>query len=133
MRFAVEVRHHSWYTPGSVTPSLVALLRQHNTCWTSIEYPGVPNRILNTSNFLYIRWIGQHGSFTQHDRERLDRKENMQAWLEEISKFDSKVEALFGYFNNDYAGFAVGSAQRFKQLAGLASVDFAQPVQGQLF
>jgi uncharacterized protein YecE (DUF72 family) len=93
----------------------------------------VPNRIQNTSNFLYIRWIGQHGSFTQHDRERLDRKENMQAWLEEISKFDSKVEALFGYFNNDYAGFAVGSAQRFKQLAGLASVDFAQPVQGQLF
>ncbi len=133
LRFAVEVRHHSWYTPGSATPSLSELLRQYHVCWTSIEYPGVPGRIMSTSKFLYIRWIGQHGTFVQHDRERLDRKVNMQAWLDEIGKFESRVEAVLGFFNNDYAGFAAGSAQRFKQLAGLPAVDFSQPVQAQLF
>lgn len=133
LRFAVEVRHHSWYTRTLASPDLAQLLQLNNICWVSIEYPAAPNEIIRTSDFLYIRWIGKHGAFTWHDRERLERHANMQTWLKKIRKFEHEVEAVFGFFNDDYAGFAAGSAQRFKQLADLPAVDFTQPVQGQFF
>lgn len=133
VRCAVEVRHQSWYTAGSIVAAVSELFRQSKVCWASIEYPGVPGRVHRTSDFLYVRWIGQHGTFLQHDRERLDRSQNMQAWLDEIGKVERRVEAVLGFFNNDYAGFAAGSAQRFKQLANLPVAGFALPVQGQLF
>lgn len=133
IRCAVELRHQSWYTAGSSSQSVGELLKQLKVCWASIEYPDVPGSIMKTSDFLYLRWIGQHGTFQQHDSERLDRTQNMQGWLEKIARLEPQVEAVLGFFNNDYAGFAVGSALRFKQLASLPIVEVAQPVQGQLF
>jgi len=134
VRFAVEVRHPSWYTtdgPGA-EPVLARRLRQYGVAWAATEYPDLPAIIYPTAPFLYIRWIGQHGSFAQHNRERIDRTGELKAWLELIRARGQGMESLFGFFNNDYAGFAAATANRFKELAGLPVQRFNQPRQPRL-
>ena len=66
-KYAVEVRNRSWFeTNNSIqTPILVNILRKYNNvCWAATEFPDVPNTIFPTTDFLYIRWIGKHGTFS---------------------------------------------------------------------
>jgi uncharacterized protein YecE (DUF72 family) len=135
LRFAVEVRHQSWYTAtdGGGVPLLARALEEYGVCWAATEYPGLPGSIYLTSRYMYIRWIGQHGSYTQHDHERVDRTPELQAWRKQIWGLLEQVDTLYGFFNNDYAGFAAGTANRFKELAGLPLESFKPPQQGRLF
>lgn len=135
LRFAVEVRHPSWYStqqPGQ-EPGLAERLRQYGVAWAATQYPDLPAVIYPTAPFLYIRWIGQHGSFEQHTSERIDRQAQLAEWLGLIEAQAPGMEALFGFFNNDYAGFAAATANRFKELAGLAVQPFTPPQQPRLF
>ncbi len=133
--YAVEVRHPSWYTsakPGE-EPMLAGLLREHGVCWTANDYPGLPRVIYRTVDFLYVRWIGQHGSFSRHDRERVDRTATLREWYDLLIREVGEVRSIYGFFNNDFAGFAAGTANRFKQLAGFEVHSFDLPQQGRLF
>lgn len=145
-RYAVEIRHQSWYTagdePGEIAagePSLARALKSLGVCWAATEYPNLPRRITRTSDFLYLRWIGQHGAFQRHHVERIDRSAQLRQWQQvlqsELSALSDhqRADAVFGFFNNDYAGFAAGTANRFKELAGLPVKPFLQPQQRTLF
>ncbi|MEW5868331.1 MAG: DUF72 domain-containing protein [Chloroflexota bacterium] len=135
LRFAVEVRHQSWYTAGvadEALPLAQALARQ-GVCWAATEFPGLPGGFRRTSDFLYVRWVGQHGAFQQHSQERIDRDANLQAWWQQFQDQLPYVQAVFGQFNNDYAGFAAGSADRFKRIAGLPREPFPPAQQVRLF
>lgn len=132
VRYAVEVRHRSWYNPED-DPPLAQALRGLGVCWAATEFPDLPRRIYLTADFLYLRWIGQHGTFQRHDQERIDRSEQLRHWLQLLQEPLSQVDVAFGFFNNDYAGFAAGTANRFKELAGLPSKPFQLPQQGTLF
>ncbi|MDI6695733.1 MAG: DUF72 domain-containing protein [Anaerolineales bacterium] len=135
VRYAVEVRNPSWYTAkvGTAEPALASALRQYGVCWAATEYPGLPRIIYPTTDFIYIRWIGQHGSFQHHDHERIDRTPELMAWKDLLRALDGNFDRAFGFFNNDYAGFAAGTANRFKQLMGFEARDFSPPQQGVLF
>lgn len=135
VRFAVEIRAQSWYTAKDETGdlALARVLEQFGVCWAATEYPGLPGRIHLTSDFLYLRWIGQHGTYSDHDHERIDLSENLHAWWQHIQVFLGRVDTLYGYFNNDYAGFAAGTANRFKRIAGLPFKTLKPPQQGTLF
>jgi uncharacterized protein YecE (DUF72 family) len=130
LKFAIEVRHPSWYSAES---QFVDLLKQTNVCWAATEYPGLSNKIHLTLDFVYIRWIGQHGSFKFHDSERIDRTEELHGWLKRIENISWQVNAVYGYFNNDYAGFGAGSAIKFRYMIGNPVVLPQQPKQGSLF
>lgn len=135
LRFAVEVRHPSWYSTqqSEQEPPLAGRLRQRGVAWAATQYPDLPAVIYPTAPFLYIRWIGQHGSFDHHTAERIDRQAQLAEWLALIEAQAPGVEALFGFFNNDYAGFAAATANRFKELAGLPGQSFTPPQQPRLF
>jgi uncharacterized protein YecE (DUF72 family) len=130
--FAVEVRDSSWYAPlePGEEPPLAPTLRRYNVAWTATQYPDLPAIIFRTAPFLYIRWIGQHGTFDYHNSERIDRQAQLQEWLELIQA--NPADELYGFTNNDYAGFAAGTANRFKRLAGLPFKTFDQPQQPNL-
>ena len=146
IRYAVEIRHQSWYTaeietledpPGEpAEPALAQMLREVGVCWAATEYPDLPQRIYPTADFLYLRWIGQHGTFQHHDHERIDRTAQLGQWQQIVQGALSEIEMrpiIFGFFNNDYAGFAAGTANRFKELLGLPANPFLPPQQGKLF
>lgn len=135
LRFAVEFRHGSWYAAsGNITETKVAeMLSEYGICWAGTHYPGLPSRIHPTADFFYIRWIGQHGSFKTHERERIDRTADLEGWWKLIQPYLGRVTDIYGFFNNDYAGHAPASCNRFKRIAGLPVTEPPTPKQGTLF
>lgn len=128
VRFAVEFRHRSWYNSKTE-----ALLSERNLAWAATEYLHLPKRIYRTTNFLYVRFIGYHGRFKKRDRVQLDVSEQLKWWKENIEQHLDAVDEIYGFFNNDYSGFAAGTCNEFRGMVGLGEVDFSQPRQDHLF
>jgi uncharacterized protein YecE (DUF72 family) len=126
--YAIEFRHESWYTSETA-----ALLKFHDVCWSSTEYLNLPKQISLTSDFLYIRWLGRHGQFERKDHEQLDVSPQLQWWRDQIRPHLSQVKALYGFFNNDYAGHSPATCNQFKAIAGLPHKYPQLPQQGRLF
>jgi uncharacterized protein YecE (DUF72 family) len=105
----------------------------HAVCWVATEYPNLPRGVQLTADILYFRLIGQHGQYDRHDKEQIDRSANLQWWYQHLQAHLDRVHAIYGFFNNDYAGFGAGSCNRFKALAGLPASDLRPPQQARLF
>jgi uncharacterized protein YecE (DUF72 family) len=139
LRYAVETRHPAWYETEDQLqrePALAQALRALGVCWAATEYPGLPRRIYPTADFLYLRWIGQHGTFQRHDQERIERGPQLREWQHIIHFVQGEgkgQQEIFGFFNNDYAGFAAATANRFKELEGLPVMPLRPARQGTLF
>jgi uncharacterized protein YecE (DUF72 family) len=54
-------------------------------------------------------------------------------WWESIKLYLDRVNSIYGFFNNDYAGFAAGTCNRFKMIAGLPVENIQTPKQQRLF
>lgn len=127
-RFAVEFRHPSWFNDETRD-----ILSRYQIGWAATEYLDLPVTIQPTSDFLYIRWIGDHGRYGRKDHERVDLTGRLQNWANLIQSQLKSVNTVFGYFNNDYAGFSPGTCNRFKKIVGLPTKNFQPPRQTTLF
>jgi uncharacterized protein YecE (DUF72 family) len=127
-RFAVELRHSSWFNDQTAQ-----LLSQTHICWVSIDFPRIPKKIIPTTDFLYIRWIGINNKYHYHSYERLDKNEQLSWWLQNLRQVNPEIQTLYGFFNNDYTGFAAGTCKRFMRLAGLMVEEQNPPFQERLF
>ncbi|MGH2538726.1 MAG: DUF72 domain-containing protein [Candidatus Promineifilaceae bacterium] len=123
LRYAVEFRHRSWNATATAQ-----LLETQRVCWASTDYIHLPQRVYMTTDFLYVRWIGRHGRYTPKDHERVDLTRRLEAWWADIRGRLNGVHTLYGFFNNDYAGFAPATANRFKAILGLP-VQRSEPPQ----
>lgn len=128
IRFAVEFRHKSWYIPQTAD-----LLSSFRICWVATEFGNLPREITPTTDFLYLRWLGKRAAFKRYDHEQLDVTTRLNWWKEQIVVNISKARSVYGYFNNDYSGFAPGTSNRMKILLNQPVTDFKQPEQGRLF
>jgi len=128
IRFAVEFRHGSWYT--TQTGEFLSI---HRISWVATEYADLPHQITPTTDFLYIRWLGKHAAFRRYDHEQVDQGSRLSCWGEQIRRGPEHVQKVYGFFNNDYSGFAPTTCNRFKALFDLPIVDFQPPIQGRLF
>jgi uncharacterized protein YecE (DUF72 family) len=126
--FAVEVRHRSWHHP-----KIEELMASRRVAWAATEYEDLPMRIYPTTDFLYLRFIGRHNRFAVRNREQIDVSENLLWWKEQVLEHSSSVHTVYGFFNNDYSGFAAGTANRFKEMLDLPAVPFEPPDQPRLF
>ena len=128
LRYAVEFRHRSWHATETGE-----MLQARDMCWVSTEYVHMPQRVYVTTDFLFIRWIGRHGRFETKDRERLDKTSSLQDWLADIEQRRSDgFDTVYGFFNDEYAGFAPATCQKFKRLAGLPTRPLTPPQQARL-
>jgi uncharacterized protein YecE (DUF72 family) len=127
-RYAIEFRHASWHVPDTVE-----LLKQHKVCWVANDYEELPVEIYPTTDFLYIRWIARHNVIPHPGHEVLDRSERLQSWLALIKANLDGIDHVFGFFDNDYAGHAPATCNRFIALAGLPPAASSAGEQGRLF
>lgn len=130
---AVELRHDSWWTPETG-----AILRDHGVCWAATDEsprheaerapdPGVPDRraprpITPTVDLLYVRWLGRHGQFEDRSKEHFDPSLRLRWWagrLREILDRNPHIRAVYGFFDNDFAGHAPATARRLLDILGL--------------
>jgi uncharacterized protein YecE (DUF72 family) len=128
LRFAVEFRHASWYTPATFE-----ILRTYQVCWASTDYEDLPLDVIPTAEFLYLRWIAKHNVIPHPGYEVIDRTGRLQDWLARILDHQEAVSEVFGFFDNDYAGHAPATCNRLKTLAGLDLSSTAAAEQGRLF
>jgi uncharacterized protein YecE (DUF72 family) len=126
--YAIELRHPSWFIEETVK-----LLSQFHICWAAIDFPNIPRQIVRTTDFLYIRWIGINGMYQHHSFERIDKTDHLKWWIDAIHAAMTEGMAIYGYFNNDYTGFAAGSCKRFMVMAGLMDEENNMPYQERLF
>jgi uncharacterized protein YecE (DUF72 family) len=128
VQYALEFRHPSWFTAETA-----ALLKAYQVCWVSTEYLNLPDQVEVTSDVLYIRWLGRHGRFEQKNREQIDVTPRLQWWWEQLQPHLEQVQTVYGFFNNDFAGYSPATCNRFKTLIGLPVAASQAPQQGTLF
>ena len=58
---------------------------------------------------------------------------SLQNWKSRFQETLSEEQVVYGFFNNDYAGFAPATCNKFKVLMSLPHRSFEQPIQGTLF
>jgi uncharacterized protein YecE (DUF72 family) len=98
------------------------------------DYIHLPPRIIaRTADFLYLRFIGPHGQFPSKDREVVDKTAVLHHWRDDIQPHLEAVNAVYAYFNNDYAGYSPATANKFKQVMGLTTEEIRPYQQGRLF
>jgi uncharacterized protein YecE (DUF72 family) len=123
IRFAVEVRNKSF-----VTPRLLNLLMRHRVALAFIDHPwffGIDEILRKgevlTADFSYIRWLGDRKEIEERtqrwDRLIIDRTRDMGRWVPNIRKMIDEGTTVHGYFNNHYAGYAIGSIRLFQELS----------------
>ena len=121
-RFVVEVRNKNF-----VTPRLLDLLRHHRVALALIDHPWFHriNALMKrsdilTADFVYIRWLGDRRGIEKKtkrwDRLIQDRRREMGEWVPAMRAMLEGGRDVYGYFNNHYAGYAVGSIDLFQKM-----------------
>jgi len=111
-RYAVEVRHRSWL--GSDLP---ALLREHGVALTLIDYPKMPRMEEATTDFAYIRWLGNRREFPEgHTHLKKNRDDDLTWWSDLVDRFLEEDRTVFAYANNHYQNHSPSTLERFLEL-----------------
>lgn len=132
-RYVVEIRNPHW-----INPRLLDRLRKQKTALALISYYTMPSldklmprMDVNTTDFAYIRFLGHHNQMESlieklvregkkaegtWDELLVDRSKEMRQWTPAIAELVAKNIPVYVYFNNHYAGFALGSIKLFAEV-----------------
>ncbi|WP_457600052.1 DUF72 domain-containing protein [Hydrogenivirga sp.] len=106
-RNVVEFRHESWWRD-----EVYNALREKGIAFCSVSSPKLPEELVLTADFLYIRFHGKEGWYRYNYTE-----EELAAWAEKLR--ESGAREVFAYFNNDYNAHAPYNCLKLMELLGL--------------
>ncbi len=107
-RYAFEFREPTW-----LNEKVYEALRRHNAAFCIYELSGfrTPDEI--TADWTYVRLHGPGGKYQgSYSAAQLGE------WAERIAKWSERLKAIYTYFDNDQAGYAVRNALELKRLVG---------------
>jgi uncharacterized protein YecE (DUF72 family) len=122
-RYAVEVRHRSWFQDLAYN-----FFSNNSLClvWSQLSEIRAPP--INTSDFIYIRFIGDR-SIQEKDfgQIQIDRIKEMQKVTHNLKRETNEgnvtdVKLAIVEANNHYAGFGPGTVNIFRQLLGMNEI-----------
>jgi uncharacterized protein YecE (DUF72 family) len=115
-RYAVEVRHRSWFQDLAYN-----FFANNDLCLVWSQLAELQTPPILTTNFLYLRFIGDR-SIHEKDfgRIQIDRVLEMEKWAENVKTVqDERIKLAIIAANNHYAGFGPGTANMFRNMIGL--------------
>ena len=127
-RYAVEVRHPSWFQDLAYN-----FFANNDICmvWSQLARMSTPPIV--TTDFLYVRFIGDR-SIDEKDFGKIqkDRVLEMIQWADEVKNVESgkergrknEVNLAMIAANNHYAGFGPGTANLFRKMVGLSELSW---------
>ena len=118
VKLAVEFRHASWHVAATVE-----LLRRHRAALAWTEWRELPSFTELTTDFLYLRWLGDRRELVRYDRVQIDRRDAFDRWQADLNRVMPEVREIYGYFNNHWAGHSPASANEMKRRLGLMTVE----------
>ena len=129
VRLALEFRDASWHEPRTWE-----VLRAAGAAVAWTEWRQLPRVREVTTDFLYLRWLGDREAIASYDRVQIDRSESFASWEADLMRVFGRVREVFGYFNNHWAGHSPASANEMKRRLGLPFVEPRERwSQGDLF
>ncbi len=122
-RYAIEIRNHSWFQDLAYN-----FFANNNLCMVWSQLVGIRIPPIVTSDFLYIRFIGDRTIQEKNfGRIQKDRTSEMRKWsrqLMRVQKEETKLNLAIVTANNHYAGFAPVTANMFRKIIGLPEVNW---------
>ena len=125
LRYAVELRDAGWYQGATLAALLQELSeRRFALAWSFLTYLEIPPEL--TTDFVYLRFIADHTTVPadRHGELRVDRTPQTRLWAGRVAGVRERVENVFAFFNNHYAGFAPASANQLREELGLEPVRY---------
>ena len=122
-RYAIEVRHQSWFNDLAYN-----LFRNSNISlvWSQMDRLQTPPVI--TSDFIYLRLIGDRRlSETQFGKIQIDRTEEIRNWankMKEVKDNENYVKVGIVAANNHYGGYGPGTVDIFRQNMDMEKILF---------
>jgi uncharacterized protein YecE (DUF72 family) len=129
-RYAIEVRHTSWFQ--DLTYNFFA---NNDICLVWSQLAGLQTPPVVTTDFLYVRFIGDR-SIQEKDfgRIQIDRITEMQKWAENIKNVQEEehehMKLAIVAANNHYAGFGPGTVNIFRNMIGLPEAKWEEKEMG---
>lgn len=104
--YAFEFRNPTWHTDA-----IFRLLRKHNAAFCIFEIAGFASGSPVTADFTYVRLHGPGGAYQgSYSRPVLEK------WAGQIDAWRKELRAVYIYFDNDQAGYAVENALTLKRM-----------------
>lgn len=117
-RYAVEGRHPSWFGDDSNK-----FLSEKNLCLVWNEVEGVSNPAPVTTDFVYLRLIGDRSiPEKEFGKIQKDRAALIQKWVEKINQTADNVQLAIIMANNHFEGFAASTANKILTSLGMPEV-----------
>jgi uncharacterized protein YecE (DUF72 family) len=127
-RYAVEVRHSSWFQDLAY-----GFFASNDICMVWSQLAEIQTPPVLTSDFLYLRLIGDR-SIQEEDfgRIQIDRVTEMQKWAENLTNVqeDKQIKLAIVAANNHYAGFGPGTVNVFRNMLGLSEAKWQDWEEG---
>ena len=122
-RYAVEVRHSSWFNDLAYN-----FFRKNNIAmvWSQMDRLQTPPVV--TSDFVYLRLIGDRRlAEDQFGKIQIDRTEEIRNWankMKEVKQNEKDVKAAIVAANNHYGGYGPGTVDLFRQNMNMEKLSF---------
>ncbi|AVR45150.1 DUF72 domain-containing protein [Christiangramia fulva] len=101
----IEFRHESWFDE-----EVYDILRKNRVSYCSISTPKFPEKIIATTDTVYLRMHGKGKKWYDYDYS----KKELKSWHKKI--IDSGAKEVFIYFNNDIGAVAPENAKVMQEL-----------------
>ncbi len=109
-RYAFEFREPSWHTER-----VYELLKRHNAAFCIYELSGFRSPETITADWTYVRLHGPGGPYQgSYDDDALH------AWARKLHRWQSELDRIYVYFDNDQAAYAAKNALALKQFTSAA-------------
>jgi uncharacterized protein YecE (DUF72 family) len=122
-RYAVEVRHPSWFSDLAYNFFL-----NNNICMVWNQLDTIQSPPIVTSDFVYLRLIGDRSiKETDFGEIQNDREQEMKYWTRKfkaVRENEKDVKAGIVAANNHYAGFGAATANMFRVMNDLPSAEW---------
>ncbi len=127
-KYPIEGRHESWFTDEALD-----YLKENNHCLVWNEIHGVNNPAKITSDYVYIRLIGDRSiPDSEFGKVIIDRKEAIQKWADRIKKLENKVTLAMVMTNNHFEGYGPATANTLRMQLGLEELVWDEKKQQKL-
>jgi uncharacterized protein YecE (DUF72 family) len=121
-RYAIEVRHRSWFNELAYN-----LFQNSNIslAWSQMDRLQTPPIV--TTNFIYLRLIGDRSIHESNfGKLQIDRRIEMEKWAEKIKETknnEKDIKTAIVAANNHYGGFGPGTVNIFREMMDMDPID----------
>ncbi len=127
-KYPIEGRHESWFSDEAIE-----YLTEKNLCLVWNEIEGVNNPSPITSDYLYLRIIGDRSIPESEFGKVVKHKENLiSKWADKLKQVQKKVSKALVLVNNHFEGFAPATANSFRSHFGMSELLWEEKRQKKL-